>query len=187
MKTPKFPLAILLFGIMFMLSSCTQDNVAPIDEGATISALGQSQAVADQARKGQNGPSASGHGYFLLPDDTKRQFTFHANTMPDGSVQGNGVLTYQGGELNIKFDIDCLSITGNTAFMSGVITSSNLEGAPVGTPCLFQVEDNGEGSKTDPDNISRLLITDAFPLDCANPSVIFFLYPVIGGNIQVKN
>jgi len=78
-------------------------------------------------------------------NDNMRHFTFHANTMPDGSVKGSGVLTYNGGAVNIKFDIDCLFIVDDvTAIMSGVVTYHKENPERVGWECWFKVVDNGE-------------------------------------------
>ena len=129
-------------------------------------------------------PSASGHGTLTIPGDITRQFSFHANTMPNGSVQGSGVLTYTGGQLKVMFDIDCLSVTGNTATMSGTITRNDDNPAQVGLPCRFKVVDNGEGSNSNPDLMTLLQSGPALP-NCNAPLNIA-LSPIEGGNIQVK-
>jgi hypothetical protein len=133
------------------------------------------------------GPSANGQGSLTRPGDLQRRFSFHANTMPDASVQGSGVLTITGGEAQIKFDINCLSITGNTAIMAGKITSvSGNTAFQVGWDCWFKVVDNGEGSNAAPDQIT-LLSGSSGALNCSiqvignNP-----LNDIEGGNIQVK-
>lgn len=133
------------------------------------------------------GPSANGQGSLTVAGDQQRRFAFHANTMPDGSVQGSGELTYTGGELKIKFDINCLKVSGNTATMSGIITSvsgpqaANFPGYVEGALVVFQVIDNGEGSNASPDQISRL----GSGSDC-NSGIILQTFPIEGGNIQVK-
>ena len=135
------------------------------------------------------GPSANGQGTLsppASPSEGFRHFSFHANTMPDGSVQGSGVLTYIGGDLKITFDIDCLIVVGNTASMTGVVTRHDQTPALVGTRCRFKVQDNGEGSNATEDRITLLNVGLPAGFPCLN-NVPLTLHPIEGGNIQVKN
>jgi hypothetical protein len=127
-------------------------------------------------------PSANGQGTLTVGDQT-RHFSFHANTMPNNSVQGSGVLTYTANGLKIHFDINCLSVTGNTATMSGVITKDD-EAERVGWQIRFKVQDNGEGANANPDMMSLMQLSPALPA-CNVPFGIT-LNPIEGGNIQVK-
>ena len=135
------------------------------------------------ALKSTSGPSASGHG-ILRWGDNIRHFSFHANTMPQGYVKGNGVVTYNGGEENIKFDIDCLSVENNVAIMSGIITFQLKNPEYVGEPFWFKVVDNGEGSNYDPDEIT-LFYQDAKE-DCNYDYSEYPLIEIESGNIQVN-
>ena len=130
-------------------------------------------------------PSANGHGTITVAGDLTRQFSFHANTMPNGDVQGNGVLTITGGGRQIKFDITCLTVVGNQARMSGTITDDNEFPQFIGTGCRFRVVDNGEGSNAADDQISLLNFGFTGVPPCNNVPLGLFL--VEGGNIQVKN
>jgi hypothetical protein len=132
-----------------------------------------------------NRPSANGQGTLTIEGDQSRHFAFHVNTMPDGSVQGSGELTYTGGVLKIMFDITCLTVTGNTANMSGVVTRDDENPEFVGTYCRFRVVDNGEGANSVEDKISRLNIGFLQPVPCT--TVNLALFPIEGGNIQVKD
>jgi hypothetical protein len=129
-------------------------------------------------------PSANGQGTLTLPGDISRHFAFHANTMPNGGVQGNGELTYTAGQLKIKFDITCLSITGKTARMSGKITAWPDNPERVGWKCWFKVEDNGEGSKGSPDKMTLLYYAQNLGA-CTNNYTVA-IATVEGGNIQVN-
>ena len=132
-----------------------------------------------------SGPSANGQGSLTRPGDLQRRFSFHANTMPDASVKGSGVLTITGGEAQIKFDIDCMTISGNTATMSGKVTSvSGNTIFQAGWDCWFKVVDNGEGANAEPDQIT-LLYGGPNLLDCGVQYDVP-LNTVEGGNIQVK-
>lgn len=132
-----------------------------------------------------DGPSASGQGTFLYGEDI-RHFSFHANTMPQGDVQGNGVLTYNAGVENIKFDIDCLFFVDDvTAIMTGVITYHKTTPALVGMYFWFKVVDNGEGSGDDPDLMTLFYEGGSLDGDCSYDLGAEF-YEIEGGNIQVK-
>ena len=136
-------------------------------------------------KSSSNRPSANGQGTLTIEGDQSRHFSFHANTMPDESVQGSGVLTYTGGVLKITFDITCLNVVGNEARMSGIVTRDDVNPNFVGTYCRFKVVDNGEGANGGGDKISRLNIGFLNPVPCNN--VPLALFTIEGGNIQVKN
>ena len=61
------------------------------------------------------GPSASGQGQIV---GTDRVFAFTAVTKPDGSVSGQGQLTFTQNSVKIHFSIDCISVTDNTAIIT---------------------------------------------------------------------
>ena len=132
-----------------------------------------------------NRPSANGQGTLTIEGDQSRHFSFHANTMPDESVQGSGVLTYTGGVLKITFDITCLTVVGKEARMSGIVTRDDQNPEFVGTYCRFKVVDNGEGANGGGDKISRLQIGFLNAVPCNNNPLP--LFTIEGGNIQVKN
>ena len=119
----------------------------------------------------------------FITEDVLKHFEFNANTMPDGSVQGNGVVQYNGNDnLVVKFNIDCLNVTGNTAIMSGYVTQSNFW--YVDLPVYFRVIDNGEGSKSDPDEITFLY--GGYGVSGCSEIMELDFYQITGGNIQVK-
>jgi hypothetical protein len=131
-----------------------------------------------------NTPSANGHGNLTVGGEL-RTFSFHANTRKDGTVKGSATLHNRASDVFIHADIDCLSVVGNIATMSGTITNSS-DPAFEGRRGLFQVQDNGEGGNTTPDQISLLVIFPAnSTIDC-NSNFTFSRAPIEGGNIQVK-
>ena len=161
----------LATGLFVLMSSCSNDESIPIDESLTTKAAGPS--VNGQGTLSFDGIPIEGEGF--------RHFTFHARVLKDGSVQGNGVLTYIGGVRNISFDINCLNVDGNHAIMSGVTTRDNQFPENEGNPFWFEVFDNGEGKNADPDQMSLYFWTAAtceidFAVD---------LYDIEGGNVQV--
>ena len=170
----------LLAGLIFT-SSCQKEEV--FDEGTGSSVVLKSGRL----------PLVSGQGTFLswkeyedYPEGIKRTFSFHAGIMPDGSVKGSGVLHYIGGEADIKFDITCMTITGNRVKLSGFFTLVSLDPPLVGKPCFFIIEDNGEKAGDNPDRISELDWVDAEQVDCAEKSDEMEMWPIDRGNIQVK-
>ena len=67
--------------------------------------------------------------------------------LPDQDVDGEG--TSSGGgivEVSMTVEVDCLSVNGNRATLSGEVTDSNI-GAYVGNRANMAVEDNGQGKK----------------------------------------
>ena len=172
---------VVASGAMILLSGCQQEE--PLEsENQNLTTTTQTRA---------SGPSANGHGTLTfegipIEGEGFRQFTFHAREKNNGSIQGNGVLTYIGGVRNLKFDIDCLAVDGNLAVMSGVITRDNQFPENEGLLCWFKVIDNGEGNNADPDQISLFFSgTDSETYDCANNFTVA-IYEIEGGNVQVK-
>ena len=127
------------------------------------------------------GPSTNGQGTFAVGDNT-RHFSFHASMKPNGDVKGSGVLTYIGGVQKIMFDITCMMVSGNRAYMSGVVTKWPSAPENEGLPCYFAVEDNGEGANATPDQMTLLYFADVPCVDQQVPMI-----PITGGNVQVKN
>ena len=174
MKKLSFYLLAMAMGSFIIFSSCSkEDTVEQVNEGALESNILKA-----------SGPSVNGQGTFLYGEDI-RHFSFHAKTMPNGDVKGSGVLTYNAGVQNIKFDIDCFSIDGNTAILTGIITSHRMNPEREGWFYWVKVVDNGEGSGDMADQLTLLYQGGGLDGDCSldygNP-----LYDIEGGNIQVK-
>jgi hypothetical protein len=174
MKSLKLSMFVLLLagGMALFLGSCSKESNFSDTANSTKGEL-----------KAGNTPSANGQGS-LVVNSVVRHFSFRAITKQNGTVEGSGVLNYNGnGNIQIKFSIDCLNVAGNMATMSGAVTASNDEVWPVGTPVSFRVLDNGEGSGSDPDQIT--LLQQSFGYDCYTwPGLP--LNPITAGNIQVK-
>lgn len=145
------------------------------------------RSLALELSQSASGPSASGHADVIqLPSGAKRTFSFHARVMPDGSVEGEyDNHNRQAGFVN-HGDIDCLRFIGsNSAVMSGQARRSTNPAAPPGSRAIFRVEDNGEGDDV-PDRISQLTIVPPdSPATCQNVTPVI-LFPLVGGNIQVR-
>ncbi len=140
------------------------------------------------------GPSASGHGTILLLDTegrtVRRQFSFNARQMPDGSIQGSAILHNPSFDpkYNAHFDITCLQIVGNRASFGGSIkkTSDPVFNDQIDA-AFFTVFDNGEpGAGND-------TISEVFFDDVVEPGACQFIgaddfpqIPIESGNVQVS-
>ncbi len=123
--------------------------------------------------------SATGHGDFTADDNQLRTFSFSAIQQPNGNVAGQAELRNQTTGVVVHMDVACLRVDGNTAFVIGTITNSNdptMEGKTVG----FIAQDNGEGTNSPSDKLSRTVIADCSSL------LSLDLFPIQNGNIQVR-
>ncbi len=175
--TMKLGLLLIATGFLTLFTGCQQEDLPLSQDENLVVTTNETQTRAP-------GPSANGQGTLTNPDGSTRHFSFHAREKNNGTVDGNGVLTYGGGLLKIKFDVDCLDVSGNTAQISGIITAWSDNPNGVGRGFWIKVIDNGEGSNADPDEMTRLG-NSAGPLDCTIDYGIE-IYPIEGGNIQVK-
>ena len=138
-------------------------------------------------------PSASGHGTILLQDTegrtVRRQFSFSARVMPDGSVKGSGILHNPSFDpkYDAQFDITCLQVVGNRASFGGSIRKTS---DPVFNDefdaAFFTVFDNGEPG-ADNDTISEVFFDNV-----VEPSTCQFIgaddfpqIPIESGNVKV--
>ena len=138
-------------------------------------------AAAAQAR---GNPSATGGGTTEEVGETST-FTFNAVQLLNGNVAGHLVYHFRAADLTIHMDLDCLSIAGSTAKLSGVVT--HLQGDPPpfifeGQDAVFTVVDNGEGGEAPPDLASDIFLFAGASCDAAFTPVA---YLPIQGNIQV--
>jgi len=138
-------------------------------------------------------PSASGHGTVLLQDTegrtVRRQFSFSARQMPDGSVQGSGVLHNPSFDpkYDAQFDITCLQVVGNRAsFGASIRKTSDPVFNDEFDAAFFTVFDNGEGAGND-------TISEVFFDNVVEPSTCQFIgaddfpqIPIESGNVQVR-
>lgn len=118
--------------------------------------------------------------------ERRSTFTFNAFKHVDGSVTGTMVYMFRdfGLDYKVQLKIDCLTIEGNRAKVSGLVTkiSANIPLPPwaqVGSRSSFQVEDNGDGDQGLPDRYSDLHGFEATCNDDNDP------YIPIDGNIVV--
>ncbi len=139
------------------------------------------------------GASASGHGTVLLQDTdgktVRRQFSFSARLLPDGSVQGSGILHNPSFDpkYDAQFDITCLQVVGNRASFGGAIRKTS---DPVFNDefdaAFFTVFDNSKGGNGD-------TISEVFFDNVVEPSACQFIgaddfpqIPIESGNVSVR-
>ena len=90
-------------------------------------------------------------------------FSLVANEDSEGNVSGQYVDQFGHGNGGFHATVTCLSVNGNEAWVSGVITSGNLQGTDLtGFPVITKVVDNG----TSGDQISFSFIGD--PTSCSD-------------------
>lgn len=125
--------------------------------GAAITAHAQ---VVHRAHVG--GPDVC-EGAFGLEPGCNANFSLNALEFADGSVGGNYTDRFGDGD-GFHAKIDCLSIDGNDAWVSGVITHGTLGGADLaGQPVITRVRDNGTSANDPADELSFSFIGDGTP------------------------
>jgi hypothetical protein len=162
--------------------------------GLLIAALAVITTLLRPASAAAPKPSVSGHGTVLLQDTdgrtVRRQLSFSARQLPDGSVQGSAVLHNPSFDpkYDAQFNITCLQIVGNRASLGGSIRKTS---DPVFNDefdaAFFTVFDNGEpGAGND-------TISEVFFDNVVEPSACQFIgaddfpqIPIESGNVQVK-
>ena len=92
-------------------------------------------------------------------------FSLVANQYADGSVSGQYSDRFANGN-GFHAEIDCLVVSGNDAWISGVITHGSIDGIDLtGLEVLTRVRDNGTSQNDPPDQISFSFIDTDLP-DC---------------------
>ena len=162
--------------------------------GLLITALAATTTLLRPMSAAAPGPSVSGHGTILLQDTegrtVRRQFSFNARQMPDGTVQGSGILHNPSFDpkYDVQFNITCMQIVGNRASLGGSIrkTSDRVFNDEFDA-AFFTVFDNGEpGANND-------TISEVFFDNVVEPSACQFIgaddfpqIPIESGGVQVR-
>ena len=193
MKKFKFYLLALSLGLFVMLNGCSKDEATVDEESVKLEIIKLDNSL---TRAGNN-PSASGQAELNLGDGIERHFAFQVRTNKNGNVKGSGQLTHSDGQLQVKFDLDCIQTTpanlGLVAFISGSVTSSSNENL-VGLDCFFYVVDGGEEDDLNPDIRSLVLVGEDL-MECSEDINEVFSwavgnipwYYITGGNVQVND
>lgn len=153
-----------------------------------FSLLGLIGLVAPPARSAATSgivASATGNGELTAFCGQTRTFSFAAQKDASGNTIGEAQLVNHCNGIISHSLINCLSVSGNVATLSGTITSSNAGGL-VGLDVWFRVADNGEGSGTPPDQMTLALTSDPGTGPTCSEDVSLALRPILSGNIQVR-
>ena len=137
------------------------------------------------------GPSANGQA--ILPEEALfgyfQNFSFQARENQDGSITGTMEFNCrQPWSGRVHGTIDCMTIVGNQATMSGVVTHSDIPGYQPGRLFWFRVVDNGEGNNSPADQFSDVWgLPEGISIPCTESLPINFdMFDIEHGNVQVK-
>jgi hypothetical protein len=134
-------------------------------------------------------------GGALMSDafDTSESYGFVAQIDSEGVVSGQG--SFRASDFGVlHFEVNCLAVEGNIAWLGGVITKSpDPVQVPVGLDFTWQLQDNGEGEGAAPDLQSFVIPNDLLPIyglgnDCNDMGPLFLLgvFEWDRGNLQVR-
>jgi hypothetical protein len=118
-----------------------------------------------------------------LADHTDANYSLNAVEHADGSVSGQ--YTDQFGQQDGGFhaEVNCLSVLGNNAWVSGIIKSGTSGGVDLaGLPVITRVADVGTSANDPPDLVSFSFIGVAIPCT-ARPNLP--LFPMTDGQVKV--
>lgn len=124
---------------------------------------------------------ATGGGTVVWGQSQRVTYGFNATLDMAGNAEGVLQFDWRDGELKWHGKVDCLSLDGNQAYVSGQLTTGNNAGEYF----IFSVEDNGEGANaTGPDLISMVRVRNT-PWDCHGPYEAPFK-DWTSGNVKIK-
>lgn len=176
MRTMNLNAVFVLFAAaVVLLTSVFVTRAAPAGEPGIISLFTRS-ARSDVLQSAHGGGTA-------IEFERRSTFSFDAVRDPSGRVTGSLFYFFRDFDLDFKvrMDIDCLTIDGNRAKVSGLITqiSANFPLPPwaLGARGSMQVEDNGNGTGDASDRYSDFHFFEATCSDDNEP------YIPIDGNI----
>lgn len=115
--------------------------------------------------------------------------SFNAKKRANGHVTGQYRVDRKDVELSFNVDVTCMSVSGNTAWIAGIIRNQRGDIAIDGTVSYFYVIDNGEGPNGGGDIVSGLRLNDAAGEDiefCEDQPLLLPSAPVELGNVQVR-
>jgi hypothetical protein len=124
--------------------------------------------------------SADGHGTLFERVDTtgrltRRQFSFSARMMSDGTVMGNAVFYDPAADAAegwqpyaLHIDISCMNVIGNTVFFGGT-TSYTTD--PALADAVFFSAENNEETGAGKDRLSRAFFFDDDPNTNGDPQL----------------
>lgn len=125
---------------------------------------------------GGNVASANGSGH-----SGSVTLSFGAFDHGEGNYTGQATFIDDSANTKITIDVECLTVSGNTAIVGGVVRKSTDGAFAPGSGVIFSVVDNGEGAGSSPDAFSQ-----PHPGGCGSAAKPPNPVPSDSGNIQVR-
>ncbi len=133
--------------------------------------------------------SVGGADIVLVPPGTDANFSLTAIERADGTITGQYQDVFGAGlQPGVHAQVTCLSVSGNQAWVSGVVTHTPpaldfLLGFGVGT----RLEDNGTSANDTPDRLSfSIFFVDPNICSLQLGDAIFPLFDVNNGQIKIR-
>ena len=117
---------------------------------------------------------ANGNGVTGTPGEGLRTFSFSLVELPNGSLQGHGVIHDQVFEASTHFDITSYTVVDDILLMAGPITAVSGNVPPnffVGATFFFAVRDGGHGGLA----IDEISLANSAPIPGLTIDEILFL------------
>jgi hypothetical protein len=115
--------------------------------------------------------------------------SFNAIKRADGHVTGQYRVDRKDIPVSFNVDVTCMSVSGNTAWIAGIIRNQSGDIAVNGTVSYFYVIDNGEGPNGGGDIVSALRLNDVAGEDvlfCEDQPLLLPSAPVELGTVTVR-
>lgn len=155
MKTPFLTLAALG---LFVVACAEPTTTSPV--ASATPAIG-SPLFANQGNGVVHRVSVGGHDLDIA-ENTDANFSLVAIEHGDGRITGQWTDQFGQQDGGFHAAINCLRVVGNQAWVSGVITSSQIPGW-IGLPVITRVADIGTSKNDPPDQISFSFVGVAVP------------------------
>jgi hypothetical protein len=133
--------------------------------------------------------SATGSAHRIRGDELW-VLSFTAVQRADGRVTGQAHIDRKDQDVAWDVDVTCLSVSGNTAWIGGIIQNQRGDVAINGRISYFYVIDNGEGDNASADVASAIRVNDVAGEDlafCSDQPLLLPASPVEHGNVQVRS
>jgi len=132
--------------------------------------------------------SATGAAHRIRGDELW-VLSFEAQKRADGTVTGQYRVDRKDIPVSFNVDVTCMSVSGNIAWIAGIIRNQAGDLAIDGTVSYFFVIDNGEGPNGGGDIVSGLRLNDQAGEDsrfCDEQPLLLPTAPIELGNVQVR-
>ena len=150
--------------IALLLLACS-DSTAPLSRsssaaGGLLASSANSNGVVHRVSVGGADQDQTLH--------TDANFSLVAIEYGDGRMAGQWTDQFGQSDGGVHVDVNCVFVAGNQAWVSGIITSGNFQGADLsGLPAITRVADRGTSANDPPDAISFTFIGVAAPCTAA--------------------